>query len=62
MTDSVPPTFNFTPTGSWQSFEIVKGTELFSVMLWGNDAEFNNYVSWAENSANKPTSLQYLNS
>jgi hypothetical protein len=67
MTTSVPPTFKFTTTGVWQKVDIVAatpvaGVEYMSVMLWGDDEEFNSYVSWAADSTNKPTSLQYLNS
>ena len=62
MTTPVPPTFIFQTTGDWQKVDIVTGTDLMSVMLWGDDSEFSSYVDWAANANNKPTSLQYLNS
>jgi len=43
---AVVPTFTFTPTGTWQKFEIPLATlaipekPSFEVMLWGNDSEF----------------------
>ena len=56
---SAMPTFTFTAGGSdvWQT--VIE--DVFSVMLWGNDEEFDAFATWAANDSNEPSVNQFEN-
>jgi|688.fasta_scaffold849196_1 ABC-type uncharacterized transport system YnjBCD substrate-binding protein len=59
MTAQPVPTFTFDVTTGGQQWLPTKinsnSADLFYVMLWGNDTEFNKYLDWVGKSTNNPT-------